>query len=257
MNNPWNTKMRMKFDKEHSKELLKFYCRMVSKGNLSLEKKLIDEKIPNDAKIYLKGKYEEGYGLKVLAREIGISYTNIRTLFKYLKLEHRKGRNIVTSKTKKFRSDRVKGNKNPWSDWPETHPEMHKKCSRGIQGYHRRKNGEFVYLRSTWEYIMAKWLDKNDIDWKYEQELFNLSNGEGYRPDFFIYKNDNLKMIIEVKGYYKDRVHKISILRNDHPELKVVQISNINDYTSLTYEKEKVLWKEEKLSGKELKELRL
>jgi len=242
-NNPWNTTMSIEFDEAHKKRLVEFYERI---NNNHRKKKLKDRlkyfDVPLDSKYYLKGKYEEGYGLKVLARALDLTYTRIRTLFRYMDLEHRKGRDIVTDKVKVFRSERVKGDKNPWKDWTEKYPKMHKSCSRGIQGYYKRKNGAFVYLRSSWEYIFAKWLDKNNIDWKYEYKQYKLSNGEGYRPDFFIFKNDKLKIIVEIKGYYKDRVHKVDMFRNEYPHIKIIKISNIGSYTPYTEKKERDEW---------------
>ena len=250
--NPWNTVWEIEFDDEHKKQLVQFYEDVGNIKCVKLEDKLGEVLVPEESREYLKNMYESGYGLKVIARALGLTYTRIRTLFRYLKLEHRKGRDIVTEQVKQFRSERVKGDKSPWKDWPEKYPEMQKSNSKGIQGYYKKRDGSLVYLRSSWEYIFAKWLDKNNIDWKYEWKQYNLSNGENYRPDFFIFKNNELKMIVEIKGYYKNRTHKVDILREDlQGEIKVIRISNINNYTVFSENKEKNEWKKVRLLEKE------
>jgi len=241
-NNPWNTKMEIEFDKMFAEEIYNFY-KIASSLKLGERRNFIKIGRPGEAVKYLKNKYDGGYGLKVLAREIGVSYTIMRTIFGYLDLEFRKGRDVVTDKTRKFRSERVKGKKSPWYDWPSKYKEMHKTCSRGIQGYYKSKNNGNVYLRSTWEYIYAKWLDKNNIKWSYEGKSFIFKNGESYRPDFTIYSNT--EYIVEIKGYFKDRVYKIGIMREEYPNIEIVVIDDISDYISIGYNKEKKLWREE------------
>lgn len=70
---------------------------------------------------------------------------------------------------------------------------------RGYCGWFTKKNGEEVFLRSKLEFIYAKYLDLNNIDFLMEKEIFNI-NGKKYKPDFFIYKDDAIKKIIEIKG---------------------------------------------------------
>lgn len=40
------------------------------------------------------------------------------------------------------------------------------------------------YLKSTLEYIYARYLDHVGIAWEYEVKTFQLSNGGSYKPDF-------------------------------------------------------------------------
>uniref|UniRef100_A0A6M3JWQ5 Putative capsid protein n=1 Tax=viral metagenome TaxID=1070528 RepID=A0A6M3JWQ5_9ZZZZ len=251
MNNPWNITMDIDFDENHKEKLVEFYEKISGCRTVKVKEKLKNANIPIESKEYLKNKYDEGYGLKVIARCLGLTYTKIRTLFRYLSIDHRKGRDIVTDKVREFRSMRVMGDRSPWKDWPKRYPEMLKDCSRGIQGYYRKKDNSFVYLRSSWEYVFAKWLDNHNIDWKYEYKQYKLSNGETYRPDFFIFKDGELKMIIEIKGYYKDREHKIDVFRKDYSDIKIVKISKISDYTPYSESKEKKEWLKERLLEKE------
>jgi len=233
--NPWNIKMDMEFDQEHKKELVDFY---------NSKRINPDSKVPKESKEYLVKKYDEGYGLKVIARALGISYTMNRTLFKYLSIEHRKGRNVVTPKTKEFRSYRVRGCRNPWVDWTNKYQEMGKSNDKkGLQGYYKRSDGKFVYLRSSWEYVFAKWLDKNNIKWEYEYKQYVLENGEKYRPDFFIFNDDGvLTKIIEIKGYNISSLHKTDMLSNELKDVTVILIRDVRMYSNLSEREERKEW---------------
>lgn len=67
--------------------------------------------------------------------------------------------------------------------------------NRGYAGYY---NGH--YLRSSYEYAYAKYLDYLSISWGYEEQLFDLGYKK-YKPDFFLYDKDGrLEKIVEVKS---------------------------------------------------------
>ncbi len=71
------------------------------------------------------------------------------------------------------------------------------KIGRGIKTRYKK-----ICFRSTWEAKVAKYLDDNNIIWKYEEKRYILWNNVSYLPDFFIYNNKKeLIKIIEVKGY--------------------------------------------------------
>ena len=240
--NPWNKECRINFENTHKENILKFYNSIITKSRSKRAQFLKTIELEPASKQYLKSLYEEGYGLKILARELGLTYTCFRTLYiNYLGLEIRKGYDVVTDKVKQFRSERIKKENNPWFDWCSKKTEMHKKCSRGIQGQYIKTNGEKVWLRSSYEYIFAKWLDKNNVDWKIEETQFKLSNGETYRPDFFIYENSKLKMIVEIKGYFNNRRYKAEMFKNEY-RIPLVIIDAIDDYCE-NYNKEKNEWK--------------
>ncbi|NOU67485.1 restriction endonuclease [Paenibacillus sp. LMG 31461] len=66
--------------------------------------------------------------------------------------------------------------------------------NRGYSGYYRE-----TYLRSSYEYAYAKYLDYLGITWTYEERTFNLGY-KTYKPDFFIYdKQNSLLKIVEIK----------------------------------------------------------
>lgn len=89
------------------------------------------------------------------------------------------------------------------------------KISKSLLGNQRSKGrgkGSYYkeyWLRSSWETKVAEYLDRNNIIWKYEVQCFKLNDNQTYRPDFFIYDNEKLVKIIEVKGYwYKNNKEK-------------------------------------------------
>jgi hypothetical protein len=238
---PRNT-LRVTIDKNNKEELLTFYALITSYSRPKRQYAKDNHSVPIEAVKYLKSIYDEGYGIKVLARELGLTYSRMRALFEYCDIEIRRGYGVSTEVTRKFRSESVSGDKNPWYDWCNNRPEMHKKVSRGIQGKFTRMNGDTVWLRSTWEFIFARWLDKNGIDWLYEGRQYKLSNGEGYRPDFILLENGKEKYVIEIKGYFKNRMYKVDLLRKDYPELKIIVINKITDYCK-DYKKELNEWR--------------
>lgn len=75
--------------------------------------------------------------------------------------------------------------------------------NRGYSGYYKG-----VFLRSSYEYAYAKYLDYYKVKWKYEQKLFKLPS-QTYKPDFFIYSDDyELIKIIEIKARDKRYIAK-------------------------------------------------
>ncbi len=239
MDKPWNVEMKVSADKKIVSEFKKWY-EILIKGEKRLSKRKIDENpCPNVLKRYIEKKYhKEEYGLKMLARVFGLTYTKMRTLFKHIGIDMREGNSVVTSRVKKFRSERVTGLKNPWSD-AECRKNVH---SNGIQGYYTRPSGEKIWLRSCWEYIYAKWLDRNKINYEYELRQYVLSNGESYRPDFFILTDDDdIMFITEVKGFNKEKLYKVRMLEEEYG-VDVVLIEDIKKYCK-SYEQELNNWK--------------
>jgi hypothetical protein len=114
---------------------------------------------------------------------------------------------VVTEKTRKKLSIANKGSlgKGLTNEIEQARKE---KISKSLIGNQRSKGRgtRILYkgytLRSTWEYKVALYLDKNNIEWDYEVCCYQVSETETYRPDFFIYENGLLQRIIEVKGYW-------------------------------------------------------
>lgn len=77
--------------------------------------------------------------------------------------------------------------------------------NRGYSGYY---NG--VFLRSSYEFAFAMYLDYKNIKWTYEEREFQLSEGI-YLPDFFIYDQDDqdkLRCIVEIKSGEKKEIQR-------------------------------------------------
>lgn len=75
--------------------------------------------------------------------------------------------------------------------------------NRGYAGFYRG-----FYLRSSYEYAYAKYLDYHSIQWGYEDQVFDLGY-RLYKPDFFIYDNNgNVCRIVEVKSRNKKEIEK-------------------------------------------------
>lgn len=227
---PWNTTMNININLEMYDKFGEWL-----KENDKKRKKAF---LPKDLQVYIKKLYEdEEYGIKVIARAFSTTYTKMRFIIKTNDIKIRRGKNIVTDRVKKFRSARVKGTNNPWSD-NECRKNIH---SFGIQGYYNTGNNEKIWLRSTWEYIYAKWLDKNNYKWSYEEKQFLLKNGESYKPDFFL----NGK-IVEIKGFNKDKLYKVDMLRKEY-NIEIIVIEDITPYCETTYGKELNEWKQKRL----------
>lgn len=230
----WNVRMEVRFDETLVRGIKLWLSKMEGKN---INKKLLQENsIDSDYIKYLQLLYDQGYGLKIIAREIGTSYSKLRTIFSHFGIKIRKGRDVSTEITNKFRSERVRGIKNPWSD-TKVRERFH---SRGIQGIFVDRKGRRIWLRSTWEYIFAKWLDNQEFDWDYEKTKYILENGESYTPDFTIYEGNEIR-IIEIKGYLKDKQYKVDMLRMQYG-LNISIIDNISDYCE-SYNKELCEWK--------------
>jgi hypothetical protein len=185
-----------------------------------------------------------------LAREIGISYTKMRRLMEYLQIPIRVGYDVVTDHLRVVRRNNAIA-QGGWRD----RKTKNKNTERGVQGYFFNESRQkYVWLRSTYEVILAKWLNKNKIDWDVESQQWTIGN-ESYRPDFFLYENEALVKIIEVKGYFKNRLWKFDELKKE-PSLQNVEFCLIDDITPFldgtTYLGELSWWKQNRLLKLEL-----
>lgn len=89
--------------------------------------------------------------------------------------------------------------------------EKHGKIKRGntnhrsYVGYYTTTNNKKYYLRSKCEFVVAKWLDINNMSFLYESKIYEL-DGKSYKPDFFHIVNDKIRTIIEVKSSKKEAI---------------------------------------------------
>ena len=220
--------------------ITKYYFNQHHKRKYELSDKECIWLIDQLYKIY----HVRGFGLKTMARCFGVSYTKMRGIFKRFNIDIRCGNSIVTERVKEHRRVRGKTERNFFSNG------LPNQChsSRGVQGYYFSKhNKKFIWLRSSYEYIYAKWLDKEHIDYGVEDKKFSLS-GTPYTPDFFIYDCGKLSSVVEIKGYWKDKSWKVDSL-NEQLKIDVSLIEKIEPYVESGNTKQKELrkWKKERL----------
>ena len=189
---------------------------------------------------------ENNQGIKYLIKykELNISYSVLRKLILKFGLELHTP-NKISDHLRNIRSINARKQLAEHSGFfsHEVQKNTHSKI-RGLQGYYYNSTiNKYVWLRSSWEYIYAKWLNSHNIKWDVECKTFKLSE-ETYRPDFFIYdNNDNLVSIVEVKGFWQNRLHKYYELKESYPELNLSLITDISPYTE-NYKRDKNTWKE-------------
>lgn len=192
------------------------------------------------------------WGLKLLARNVfDISYTKCRSLFDFLGIAYRKGMNVSTKGLSEFRKAKAEHENRHGIGFNDLKLNRFSNTTqRGVQGYYfNRSTSSYVWLRSTYEYIYSKFLNKIGVNWKVEQEVYKLSDGTSYRPDFYIYDEQwNLTKIVEIKGFWDNRAYKVDLLKEEFfskSDIGVVIISDINSYieSHLTYHKELKTWK--------------
>jgi hypothetical protein len=89
-----------------------------------------------------------------------------------------------------------------------------------------------ICFRSRLEARLAFILNKLEIEWVYEPDGFNLSNGLKYLPDFYLRFGDGTKQVLEAKGYLDDYDKaKIECFEKDF-KIKVLMI---DDFLKLHY----------------------
>lgn len=195
---------------------------------------------------FLKYEYidkEQGIKYLIKYKNLNVSYSIFRTLIIKSGLSLHPA-NVITNHLRNIRSINANKQLAERSGFfsHEVQKHTHNKI-RGLQGYYYNSTlNKYVWLRSTWEYIYAKWLNAHNIKWDVECKTFVLSK-ESYRPDFFIFDDENnLVSIVEVKGFWKNRLHKYYELQELHPELNLSLITDITSYTE-NYKKDKNVWK--------------
>ncbi len=210
----------------------------------------------------LEQKYNEGYGFKLIVKNIdmaGFTYTRCRKVLKDLGIKLRTGCNIITDNLKKVRSENAKRIGN-FNNWAVLKPDLIKNNKKFIGGYYFNDfKNKYVYLRSSWEYAYAVWLDKQNIEWDTEVQQYELGDGKKYLPDFFIYENNNLIKIVEIKStfYYtsEDRMKKFYKFQELNKDLFQIELINkLEDILKLNNHRSKSAlskeWKKKrKLSG--------
>lgn len=191
----------------------------------------------------IKQIYDAGYGIKIIARELNLNYSEARTfIIKLFGVNIRKGYNVVTNILREFRSIKAK-EEGLGKDWPIKYI----RSNKGIQGYYWNKSfNKYCWLRSSYEYIYAKFLDRKNIKWNSEEKYFLLENGKKYLPDFFIYENGKLIYVVEIKSNYAVYDRKKQEFFKECPIITVRDIKNYLENGSSLH-KELILWKQNRI----------
>jgi hypothetical protein len=218
---------------------------------------VFSEKIKEDERYnklieFFNEKYNiEGFGIKLLIKEfdLPITYSSLRNLLSFLDIKHENEQIVLEhlSNRRKINAQ-LQAKEHVGMFSLEIQKSLHsKKITRGIQGYYWNDYfKKYVWLRSSWEFIYAKWLNKNNIIWDVEckaYEIIEKGRKYYYRPDFFIFENNELKTIVEVKGYWKDKLFKFNNLKNKL-NIDMVLITDITPYLEQNLNKEIELWKQ-------------
>ncbi len=96
-------------------------------------------------------------------------------------------------------------------------------CKRNCKNGKNRKfyylsNDVYLKLASSYEIMYTMILDKQNINWKYEPKLFQLSNNTRYTPDFYL---PDTNEIIEVKGHLNKKAKiKYDLFHMEYPKYK-------------------------------------
>ncbi|TYR75618.1 restriction endonuclease [Rossellomorea vietnamensis] len=86
--------------------------------------------------------------------------------------------------------------------------------NRGYAGFYKDH-----YLRSSYEYAYARYLDHHSMQWSYEDDIFDLGYRK-YKPDFFFYnKNGELVKIVEVKSRNEQEKKRALLILNSIEKL--------------------------------------
>jgi len=98
----------------------------------------------------------------------------------------------------------------------------HSNILKTIQGKIGHHGNHIKYkdsnMKSTWEFVYAKYLDRNNVEWKYELKTFDLGTTT-YTPDFYLPETDEY---IEIKGiWYKDARIKFNLFKKQYFNIKI------------------------------------
>lgn len=196
-----------------------------------------------ETKDWFKNKYNiEEYGIKSLIKdfELPMTYSVLRTTLRFFDIKLREP-NIKIKRLNELRYNKAINEHILGIGFGSEESIRKVQCkisiARGIQGYYFNKSkNKYVWLRSSSEYTYAKWLDEHNFEWDVEVVMYTLKSGKKYRPDFFIYENNEIKKIVEIKGYWVDKVWKFDEIKEQLNgtgiECILIDKDNIRNYTN-------------------------
>lgn len=237
----------VKIHKEFIKEILNNKFKIIEgTTKFKFTDKIKQDKRYRDLYNWFFEKYEkEGRGIKSIIKDydLPITYSSLRNLIIFMEFSlhsNKDANNFLKQRRKDNALKQLKEKSGMYSNEVDRH---NNKTSRGIQGYYwNTSKNKYVWLRSSWEFIYAKWLNKHKFLWDVEVKRYKLNN-RSYLPDFFIYdKNNKLYKIVEIKGYWKDKVYKYNELK-EQLNIDLVLIIDISPYLDKKINEEIKIWK--------------
>lgn len=95
-----------------------------------------------------------------------------------------------------------------------------KPATHSTGGWFELPDGHKIWLRSTYEMIVATTLINSGVAWSYEPKIFPLNGtGKTYCPDFYL---PAYNIWWEVKGYWRpDAVEKVRLFLQQYPDEKL------------------------------------
>lgn len=186
-----------------------------AKGHIPWNK---DKKIPEDK--IRSGKDCPWYG-KHLSEEHKLKLSKALR-GRHLSEEDKKNKSESMKKWHREHPDAKKGKNNP----------MYGKVTHGKGRWFIKRDGNKIYLRSSWEVKVAELLEGYNLLWEYESKTFPIAyqfNGEKkngtYTPDFWV---EEWQKYIEVKGFWRgDAKPKFDAFLNQYPEIGIVLLEEI------------------------------
>jgi hypothetical protein len=195
--------------------------------------------------------YLSGKGMKAIAKEFGLTYTAVRWRLLKAKVQLRSPKE-VTDFLRRTRAHNMK------IRMSKSGPVGHQGSPLGVGGFYFNKTrGKWVWLRSTFEYIYACWLDRNHIEWDVEVKQAKI-DGRWYRPDFFIYENGVLSRITEIKSKWIEGIQRgRSSSVSEFEGVPVERVMNITPFIPIgsCYSSELRAWHQISDSNKKIKKI--
>ena len=110
---------------------------------------------------------------------------------------------------------------------------LSQKALKSQKMYSRSKKGIRedlgCFFRSTWEANYARYLNSQNVKWRYEAITYNLGLGKSYTPDFILENGTH----IEIKGWLTEKsAEKIRLFQEQYPTIKL-EIVDKQCYTKL------------------------